>query len=191
MLPALATTTDLVARGAELGGSSETMLNVASSIVRGAAGSPIAEAGSTVTLTGWGESLLALPGLPIQSVSLVSIDGSALSADAWKLTGGALWRRCGWGHESFPVDVEVSMVHGLPEVPQQIVQLVCDLAIAGAAAAATGGIDPRVMAEKIDDYSVTFVTGADAVASVMELPRLTCSWLRASFGGGVGVVSYR
>lgn len=190
-LPALATTTDLSLRGATISGLSVIMLDVASCIVRGYAGSPIAETTSTVDLTGWGERSLTLPGLPIQSVSAVTIDDTALGADGWKLTAGSLWRYCGWGHELFPVTVGVTMVHGLPEVPSSIVQLVCDLAIAGEAAAAQGAIDPRVASERIDDYTVTFVTGAEAMASAMELPKLTRTWLRSSFGGGAGVVSYR
>lgn len=190
-LPALATTSDLSARGVSPSSLWSVMLDVASCIVRGYAGSPIAETESTVELTGWGERSLTLPGLPIQSVSAVTIDGTALDADDWKLTDGSLWRLCGWGDELFPVTVGVTMVHGLPEVPSSIVQLVCDLAIAGDLAASQGAIDPRVASERIDDYTVTFVTGAEAMATAMELPKLTRSWLRSSFGGGAGVVSYR
>ena len=51
-LPALATTSDLSARGVSPSSLWSVMLDVASCIVRGYAGSPIAETESTVELTG-------------------------------------------------------------------------------------------------------------------------------------------
>lgn len=189
-LPNLASGSDLSARGVTATSVHTVMLGVASAIVRGAAASPIGEADSVVTLTGWGDRMLRLPGLPVQSVSAVEIDGTATD-DYEFVDASALWRRCGWGHVEDPTSVTVTMTHGLPAVPVDIVQLVCDLAILGANAAADGALDPRVVAEKVDDYSVTFAEGADAVASAMELPRATRLALRARFGGGVEVVTYR
>jgi hypothetical protein len=166
------------------------MLTVASSVVRAAAGSPILENESTVVLTGWGDRSLELPGKPVTAVSAVEVDGVAVT-DYLLTDSGNLWCRYGWGCESDPVTVEVTMTHGLPTVPAHVVQLVCDLAIAGAKAAPDGAHDQRVVAERIDDYSVTFADGAEAVASVMELPKMTHRWLRAQFGSGAGVVTYR
>lgn len=192
-LPDLAATADLSARGVTPTSAHGVMLTVASSLVRAAAGSPILEATSTVSLTGWGGRSLDLPGKPVRSVSAVSVDGDAVATTDYLLTdAGNLWRRYGsWGCGEYPVAVEVTMIHGLPTVPPYVVQLVCDLAIAGAAAAPDGAHDPRVIAEKIDDYSVSFAQGAEAVASAMELPSMTRRWLRARFGGGAGVVTYR
>lgn len=188
-LPNLASASDLAARDVT---ASTVMLAVASSIVRGAAGSPILETDSTVTLTGWGERVLRLPGLPVTAVASVEVDGTALAATAYKFIDNAsLWRACGWGYETEPASVEVTMTHGFAEVPEQIKQLVIDLAVAGETAAETGAIDPRIASERIDDYTVTFVTGAEAVATAMELPKATRAWLRSAFGGGAGVVSYR
>lgn len=190
-LPDLAAAADLSDRGLMSPTDvHDVMLTVASSVVRAAAGGPISQTDSTVTLTAWGERVVSLPGKPVQSVASVAVDGVAVTD--WKLVdGGWLWRRWPWGSPECPVDVEVSMTHGLPDVPPYVVQLVCDLAIAGAVAAPDGAHDPRVVAERIDDYSVTFAQGAEAVASAMELPALTKRWLRARFGGGVGVVTYR
>lgn len=189
-LPDLAASADLTARGVTPTSVHTVMLAVASSMVRAAAGSPILENDSVVMLTGWGGRTLDLPGLPVQSVATVEIDGVAVTD--FKLTDSSrLWRLCEWGGVDEPVDIEVTMTHGLPTVPKYIVQLVCDLAIAGANAATAGAHDPRVIAEKIDDYSVTFAQGAEAVASAVELPEATRRWLRAQFGGGVGVVTYR
>lgn len=186
----LATDADLSARGVAPSAVHTLMLAVASSVVRAAAGSPILQATSTVTLTDWGGRLLRLPGLPVLSVASVEVEGSAV-AD-WKLVDSAsLFHADYWGGDDCPASVEVTMTHGLPEVPAHIVQLVCDLAIAGANAATTGARDASVIAEKIDDYSVTFAAGAEAVATAMELPRLTKQWLRSQFGGGVQVVAYR
>jgi hypothetical protein len=169
------------------------MLAVASSVVRAAAGGPILETDSTVTL--WGLDCtrwLDLPGQPVTAVTSVVFDGDILTADDdYKLVNGRLWGASYWGDSCEPLEVTVSLTHGLATVPPYVVQLVCDLAIAGANTATDGAIDPRVVAERIDDYSVTFAQGAEAVASAMELPAMTKNWLRARFGGGVGVVTYR
>lgn len=189
-LPNLAADADLTARGVTPTSVHTLMLAVASSVVRAAAGSPILQTTSTVTLTDWGGRLLRLPGLPVLSVASVKVDGS--EATGWKLVDSAsLFHADYWGGDDDPASVEVTLTHGLPKVPDHIVQLVCDLAIAGADAARSGAHPPGVIAEKIDDYSVTFAAGAEAVATAMELPRLTKQWLRSQFGGGVQVVTYR
>lgn len=194
-LPNLAAAADLSARGVtpEFSALAEVMLAVASSIVRAAAGSPILETTSTVTLWGVDRSQwLDLPGKPVTAASSVIHDGDTLTADDdYKLVDGRLWGASPWGNGCEPLDVVVTMTHGFAEVPAHIVQLVCDLAIAGIAAAADGARNPNVIAEKIDDYAVTFAPGAEAVASAMELPALTKAWLRAQFGSGVGMVTHR
>lgn len=190
-LPDLASVTDLSARDIAYTSVHTTMLTVASSIVRGAAGSPILETTSTVSLWALDESRwLDLPGRPVTAVSAVVHDGDTLAASDYKLVDGRLWRSTGWG-SCEPTEVVVTMTHGLAEVPPHIVQLVCDLAVSAAAVAPSGAHDPRVVAERIDDYSVTFADGAEAVATAVELPRLTRAWLRAQFGAGMQVVSYR
>lgn len=189
-LPNLAATADLSARGVTPTAVHTVMLAVASSIVRQAAGSPILETDSTVLLTAWGGRSLELPGRPVTAVATVEIDGTA-TTDFLLTDAGNLWRLAGWGCEDQPVTVEVTMTHGLVAVPPHIVQLVCDLAIAGANAATTGAHDANVIAEKVDDYAVTFASGAEAVAMAVELPALTRRWLKAQFGGGASVVTYR
>ena len=192
-LPPLASVSDLLDRGVALDDTHQTMLAVASSVVRRAAGRvPISETDSTIQVTAWGEHQLTLPGRPIQSVTTVKVDGATVTD--WTLTDtGHLWRRSGWGCAHEPATIEVSLTHGYSpgNVPDRLVQLVCDLTIAGGKAAASGGVDPRVVAESVDDYTVRFASGADAVASAMELPRLTRAWLSREFGGGAHVVSSR
>lgn len=192
-LPDLAAAADLTARGITPTSVHDVMLAVASSLVRAAAGSPILETDSTVSLWAQDRSQwLTLPGKPVTAVTSVEVDGDALTAGTdYKLVGGDLWAPTFWGDDCEPVEVVVEMTHGLADVPAHVVQLVCDLAILGAAAAEDGAHDPRVVAEKIDDYSVTFSEGAASVASAMEVPVLTRQWLRAQFGGGVSMVTFR
>jgi len=191
-LPDLATTTDLQARGIDITDTAliAAMLAAASASVRNAAGSPILQATSTVALTAWGEMLLDLPGQPIQSVASVTLDGTAVTD--YKLANGRLWRRRGWGNEFEPFEVVVTMTHGLPDVPADIVDLVCNLTSAAASAATAGEtFDPRVFMERIDDYTIQYQQGEQAVASILDLPAAARRHLRARFGGGAGVVEYR
>lgn len=194
-LTPLASAEDLEARGVDTTETARVvaMLAVASASVRGAAGSPISETTSTVTLTGtWDDTRVPLPGPPVQAVATVELDGSAVTD--WKLDNGRLWRRCGWtsGCPGEPVSLEITYTHGMPEVPADVVDLVCSLAAAGLNAATEGyAARTGVIAERIDDYSVQYAQGAEAVATVMELPERTRRWLRARFGGNTGMVTTR
>lgn len=189
-LPDLASGADLTARGIESDTNTLTMLGVASTIVRGAAGSPILTTESTVTLTGWGERLLNLPGKPVTAVSSVTINEEDV---AYTLLDGQLFRAQGWGTSAYPVQVVVTLTHGFAAVPEDIIDLVCNLAVAGAAELAAGGgsHDPRVLIERIDDYQVQFAAGAESFASVMELPAGTRRMLSSRFGGSAQMVTHR
>ena len=191
-LPDLASAADLSARGIDTDSNAtlvSTMLGVASSLVREASGSPVAQHTATISFysTEW-DQYLALPTRPVTAVSAVALDGAAVTD--YKLVDGSLWCRSGW-YSGEPVEVEVSLTCGLPEVPPHIVQLVCDLAILGMNTATAGALDPRVIAERIDDYSVTFAQGAATVASAMTIPKATRVALRAQFGGGVSSMRMR
>lgn len=189
----LATVDNLVDRGIDVSDLTlaNTMLEVASALVRGAAGSPISRETSTIRYTGWqSERYLRLAGLPVVSVSTVLVDGTAVTD--WRLADGRLWRRGGWGVDDGPADVDVTQVHGLLVVTADIVNLVCSYAAAGIAAAAEGfEAHAGKVAERIDDYSVQWAQGAESVASVMELPAGTRGWLSSQFGGSAAMVSTR
>jgi len=190
----LASSADLEARGVEPDDDdiATTFLSVASSVVRKAAQSPIVATTSTVDV--WaldGDRYLDLPGKPVTAVSAVAIDGDALATDDYKLVHGRLWRWCGWGCTVEPRKVTVTLTHGFAVAPEWVVQLVCDLAIAGMKAADGGARDPRVVVESIDDYSVTFSQQGAQVATAMELPSATKQALRKAFGGGVALVVAR
>lgn len=192
MLAALATTADLSVRGVDISNAAlaEEMLAVASASVRGAAASPISRTTSTITYTGWRANRhLQLAGPPVVSVATVTVDGAAVTD--WRLADGCrLWRRCGWSPDDGPVDVGVVQTHGLLIVGEDIVNLVADFAAAGINAATDGGgVTVGKVAERIDDYSVTYAQGAEAVASVMQVPESTRLWLASMFGGSAAVVA--
>lgn len=189
----LATLGDLAARNIDASDPAATMLAVASSAVRGAAGSPISQVTSTIRYTGWWtEKWLRLAGPPVTAVATVEIDGEAVTD--CRLANSRLWRAGGWGCDGGPSDVDVVQTHGLLVVPAEIVDLVCAFTAAGIEAAKEGYADALrggKIAERIDDYSVSWAQGAEAVATAMELPAGTRQWLSSMFGGSAAVVATR
>lgn len=195
-LTALATTADLAARGLTVDPGeitvATTYLAVASASVRDAAGVPISQTTSTVTLEGPATPWLTLPGPPVVSVASVTIDGETVTD--WRLRSGRLWRACGWSPGCGPSEVEATYTHGLADVPQDIVDLVCQLAATALADyrsdaenAGMGAADIR--SERIGDYAVTY--GSHGLITGMELPDYLRERLAARFGGGAAVVTSR
>lgn len=182
-LAPLATSADLSVRGVEVSDSAlvESKLAAASEAVREAAGSAISSTTSTVAVEAPRGNWLRLPSQPVTAVTSVTVDGEAVTD--YRLISGALWRGGGWARSCVPAVVEVTFTHGFDEVPADIVELVCDFAIAGINNADEGA-RIGLAYESIDDYRVGFTQGADAVASVMEVPQRTRAMLRARFGGG-------
>ena len=194
-LPPLATTADLLARGVTIDEPlGTTMLNVASSLVREACGSPVLQTTSTIALWADGpQDAWDLPGQPVTAVTAVAVNGVDLLTGGWRVRDGRLHLTRELYYPAYGLDhaLTVTLTHGFPTVPDYIKQLVCDLAILGAKTAAEGAQDPRVVIEQIDDYKVTFVDNAKGalVSSAMELPPATRRALRTRFGGGVDLVS--
>jgi hypothetical protein len=187
-LAPLATVADLEARGVTVAESElpavAVYFDVASAIVRDAAGSPISESTSTVTLEGRGSRLL-LPGGPVTAVSAVSVDGVAVTD--YKLLSGSLTRPCGFDDGS---EVTVTYAHGLPAVPADIVDMVCRLVGQELLKLREGGADTAlaskpVTQERIGDYSVTY--GYDVAFTDMDLPDKVRDKLAARFGNGAGI----
>jgi hypothetical protein len=187
-LAPLATTADMTARGITV--ADEAMagvfLDVASAVIRDAAGVPISRVTSTVAVWGDGSQWLRLPGPPIISVASAEIDGEAVTG--WVLRDGRLWRRCGWEScEDPPAPVTVTQTHGLDPVPADVVDLACRMA-ASALIAATEEDDgsglalSQVAAERLGDYSVTY--RGDAGTTEMELSDRVRARLGNRFGGG-------
>ena len=159
-------------------------LRVASASVRDAACVAISRETSTVEVEGGRANLLRLPG-PIISVASVSIDGTAVT-DYEKLSYG-LWRHCGWGIS--PKPVVVTYTHGLTEVPDDIVDLTVDLALAWLAHRAEGGGSTAgLKSVRIDDAAESYTDESAGQVSPVFIPEVTRNWLARRFGGGVEVV---
>ncbi|MFJ6659707.1 hypothetical protein ACIQNG_25640 [Streptomyces sp. NPDC091377] len=196
-LAPLATPADLTARGFTLAPGEADLaavyLSVASAAIREAAGVPITQTTSTVSLTGPDDSLwLTLPGPPVTAVTAVAIDGQPVTG--WRLRSSRLWRAAGWqpGHE--PAEVEVVQTHGLPAVPADIVDLGCRIAAATLIAYRSrpdgeGLAAADIRSERIGDYAVTY--GDAGRITEMELPAHLREQLAARFGGGAAVVRFR
>lgn len=195
-LDPLATQADLEARGLTVDPSETEFvgvsLDVASTAVREAAGSPISETTSTITLEGEPGQWLTLPGLPVSAVATVELDGVAITD--WRLRSQRLWRAVGWTGCDGPSEVEVTQTHGLATVPSDIVDLVCRM-VAGALKAqrseedGTGLATEVITSERIGDYAVTF--GGDGRVSEMDLPQYWRERLEARFGGGMQLLRSR
>lgn len=164
-------------------------LAVASASVRAAAGCPISQGTSTVVLAGQREARLPLPGPPITAVDTVLLDEREVGG--WRLSRprASLYRAHGWGGDDS--EVEVTLTHGMPTVPADIVALVCRIAATTLMAYRSdetgGGLTvKRVTQLRIGDYSASFAN--DRTLTEVELPRTTREQLRARFGGGAAVV---
>ncbi|WP_223772944.1 hypothetical protein [Streptomyces sp. 135] len=192
-LAPLATVADLEARGVTIELDELTAvtayLDVASTLVRQAAGSPVSETTSTVVLEGGPSPWLCLPGLPVRSVSAVTVDG--LADSRWTLVpSGALYRSCGWFSVADLTLVEVTYVHGLPEVPADIVDMVCRMVGQELLSFRSGeGVSRVLKTERIGDYSAGYDT--DLETGTLALTRFQRDRLAARFGGGVGSVRAR
>lgn len=189
MLPVLATTADLQARKVDVsdGALAEVMLAAASDAVRDAAGCPIAQAQSTVSLPAPTSQWLVLPAGPVVGVSSVSVEGAPVSG--YKLVGDKLWRACGWADSWEPSEVTVTYTHGLAQVPEDIVSLVCAFAAAGMLKAAEdyAARPAYLMSTKVDDFYEQYATDENALSDVFEIPPATREALRRRFGGGTYV----
>lgn len=195
-LEPLATVADLTARGLTVEPSETALvdvyLDVASAAVRAAAGVPISQTTSTVSLEGELSQWLSLPGPPVTAVASAQVDGEAVTG--WRLRSGRLWRACGWLNGCEPSEVTVTYTHGLPTVPADIVDLVCRIAAATLIAyrsqpGGEGLAAKDIRAERIGDYSVTY--GDAGRITEVELPDYLRKQLRARFGGGATVVRSR
>ncbi|MDT0270259.1 hypothetical protein RM844_28710 [Streptomyces sp. DSM 44915] len=195
-LTPLATPDDLRAAGVAVSEDEEPLvahwLAVASAAVREAAGCPISETISTVDIEGEAGVWLHLPGPPVTAVAAVAVD--EVPVTDWRLRSNSLWRRSGWHGGDPPAEVTVTYTHGLPDVPADIIELVCRIAaaalVAWRSAPDGGGLAAGdVRSERLGDYSVTY--GSDGLVTEMELPDYLRERLAARFGGGAALVRFR
>ncbi|WP_046507095.1 hypothetical protein [Streptomyces odonnellii] len=197
-LAPLATPADLVKRGLVIGDDEadlvDTYLAVASAAVREAAGVPISRTTSTVTLEGEPGQWLTLPGPPIVTVTEVLLDGVPVTD--WRLSTERLWRAAGWAPGCEPSEAEVTQTHGLAQVPEDIVDLVCRMVAAAVKAfreAKAEGLAPaadRVLtSERLGDWAATYAN--DGRITEMDLPEYWRERLAARFGGGASLLRSR
>lgn len=173
------------------------LIRSASAAVCNAAGAPIIQSTSTVTLTAFDGQLLRLPGLPVQSVqSVIATEDGSVITD-WVLVASGLYRRSGWGMSDAPgmdgpLTVTVTYTHGYAAVPDDIAELVVSVVIAGLEAFRSGDLglnNGRVSSVGVDDYKESYATGLEVEAvTPMTLPSRTRHWLAARFGNGSQVV---
>lgn len=137
------------------------------SVVSGASGSvrsdckwhvaPVVE--STVKMRG-GDSVLVLPTLRLVEVVSVTGSGGTVVTDFDWLPNGVLDRR-----GCFPRFVEVVFRHGFDECPPELLSVVAERAVSGAAG--------RVRQESLGSRSVSLESGYDSVSmSVIDRYRL-------------------
>ena len=162
-------------------------LRVASAAVRDAAGCTISETTSTVSVNAGSGNLLELPG-PVTAVETVLHDGDELDDDDYEVLPNGLWRHCSWGR--IPVPVTVTYTHGLAEVPDDIVDMTCQLAVAWLLhrTEGGGGSTAGLTSVAIDDARETYSDEAAGQVSPVYIPDATRNWLAKRFGSGVAVV---
>lgn len=186
-LAPLAVAADLSARGVDVSNASRITLalSVASAAVREAAGAVISEVESTLTFNPLYETFLPLPG-PITGVSEVTVNGVATTS--YTIEEGGLRLLSGWSAG----EVVATFTHGLAVVPEDIVDLTCQLAITWLDHAATGGGSTAGLANvKLDDAAEGYTEEAAGQVSPLFIPQVTRTWLANRFGGGAQVVSFR
>ncbi|MFC4897932.1 hypothetical protein ACFQVD_26490 [Streptosporangium amethystogenes subsp. fukuiense] len=64
-----------------------------------------------------------------------------------------------------PADVNATYTHGLATIPDELLELVCSVAVRLGATADATGMEAGIRSESIDDYSVTYASDALTTAS--------------------------
>jgi hypothetical protein len=150
--------------------SATLAIEVCTAVVQAAADGQriIQVVGDTATVTGTTEQYLRLPQWPVTAVSLVTLDGTALTAgvpgsgaSTYRLVGDRLYRGSGWQtYCGEPSAVSFTFTHGYATGDQRL-QLG-----RGAALSLGRGLfeNPSgVVSEKIDDYAVAYAAASAAL----------------------------
>lgn len=186
-LDPLVTTGALLARTPDLTGNLTVALAAASAAVRDAARSTISQVASTVVVPAPTGSLLRLPG-PVVSIDSIEVDGTVVTG--WQTMPEGAWSLHGWGAVAY-APVTVTYTHGLAEVPEDIVDLVCSLAAEWLRHQANGGGSVAGLESvKIDDAAESYTSEASGHVSPLFIPQIQRDELAARFGGGATVVEY-
>ncbi|MET8985835.1 hypothetical protein ABZW49_10340 [Nonomuraea wenchangensis] len=158
----------------------------ASARLRREAGRPISSTVSTLRLPVDGGTV-RLPGGPITDVSavvrLAEDGGSALTGWRWdgreRIHGIPLW--CG--------DIAVTYTHGFAVIPDELLDLVCSVAMRLSSTDDAAGMEAGIRSESIDDYQVTYA--AEAVETASGLLPGEASQLAGFLGSAPGAYVVR
>lgn len=187
----LATVIDLAARNITVPDAvdPDTVLASATDAVRDAAGCPISQTTSTVTLVVYDALVIDLPAGPVQSVASVVVGGVPVTG--WAKIGDTVAMPYRWT-TVLPVEVDVTYTHGLPIVPKDIVDLVCSVAAMGMPGGDSYGAASRLGQFRLGDFSETYVhpAGTESPSPVAIPDAVRCA-LRARFNTGTTVVITR
>lgn len=183
-LAPLATPSDLSARNITLPSNMDPNTAIASATdsVRNAAGCPIVQATSTVTLVVNDPCWIDLPAGPVTSVASVICGSTPLTfqkvGDSVRVTASS------WPTGIvLPTEVQVVYTHGLPIVPQDIVDLVCQIVAIVGNQDGDPGAGGKLTKLRLGDYSEEYSipVGMDSPSPV-ALPESVRNALRARFG---------
>lgn len=186
------------------------LLECSASVVQEAAGDQriVQVVGDVLTIQGTTDSWLALPQIPVTTVTSVVLDGTTLTtaANDYKVVGNRLWRRLGWqtnwgwpidwpypvwgingtpfnwqGMLSEPSLVLVTYTHGYASGSQDL-QLArnASLSLCKGAYTNPGGVS----SEKIDDYEVMF----ERMSAQMEASPYLKAALKRKYGRRAALV---
>jgi hypothetical protein len=159
------------------------LLELATGEVQAAADQRIvAVADDQITLMGTTGSWLPLPQRPVTDVTLVEVDGEAVTD--FKRFGARLWRSCGWSAYIYePSTVSVTYSHGYASDAQEL-EYARKLALRMAAHMFTN--PDQATGFSIDDYREQFSQGGDQAGDL--LPKRTQRLLRRTYGARSGLV---
>lgn len=192
-LPPLATTADLTARNIVLPSNMDapTVLASATDAVRDAAGCPIIQTTSTVTLVVTDPCGINLPAGPVTSVASITVGGTPLTG--WVKVGDTVQFNATaptWPSTTyFPLEAVFTYTHGLPIVPADIVDLVCQVAAIMGAQDGDPGAGGKLTNVRLGNYSESYSIPAGTEGpSPVALPDSLKNTLRARFGTAVAMV---
>lgn len=201
-LAPLASSADLPARNISVpsGMNADTILASATDAVRDAAGCPISETTSTVSLVLDDRQWIDLPGGPVSSVASLSIDGTTVApsvltngvwSSGWRKVGDSLLLSC-VTFAALPATATVTYTHGYATVPTDIVDLVCGLAAMAFRQDGDYGAAGRESSVRLGEYAESEKVPAGAESpSPVAIPDSVRNRLRARFGTSVAVVGVR
>lgn len=163
-------------------GQEESLLARATARIRRAAGQQISSMTSTVRCR-VEDGTAILPGPPITAVASVvrlAEDGGAAvtgwrwdgrervhGISAWPLASAGFYYSHQYPQACRPADVDVTYTHGLATIPDELLDLVCSVAVrlGSSGSSDATGMEAGIRSESIDDYSVTYASDVLTTAS--------------------------